>query len=102
MDSGSEENVASRIVGATKRKLRRLVYLEGLGLTAAGSLTGILLHKILTPVLFSKLNVIDGVEYSVLDYLNVFVIILLLSSLIVFIFTRKYVDVSLAAVRQRG
>ncbi len=94
LDTGLKENIISRIVGANKITLSSLVFCEGLSLTIIFSSIGILLHLALTPLVFSKLNVIDGILYTKKDYVYISLFIFVLSFVVVFFFTRKYTSIS--------
>ncbi|MBQ9891309.1 MAG: ABC transporter permease [Firmicutes bacterium] len=101
LDSGQKENAVSRIVGAKRNTISAMVFLEGILLTSAGTAVGIILHKILTPVLFSKLNVIEGIQYNITDYLSIFIIVLMLSIIIILLFTIAFTNRSFIKARGR-
>lgn len=71
MDSLTDENIASIIVGASKRKMVLLIFCEGLILFLAVSIIGLLFHYALYIPVFSKINIAEGLIYSFSDYLRI-------------------------------
>ena len=94
LDSGIKENAVSRISGATKTKISIQVFFEGVLLTSVATIIGMLLHWILSPSVFNKLNIVDGIEYLLVDYFSILLFILTLTAFVDFVFTRKYSNIS--------
>ncbi len=90
LESMSAERIISSMVGATQSHLAVMTFWEGTILTCAASLAGIALHRILTPVLFDKINMTENMTYTIGDYSYIFLVLMVLSLLVTFFFTLKY------------
>ena len=89
-DSLSEENSVSIIVGAKPANIALAVFLEGLLLSAASGLAGIVVHRLLYVPIFSRINAVEGIVYFAKDYLSVFGIIILASAVVLLIYALRF------------
>ena len=89
MESCADENIISMIVGSSKLSVGIMSFWEGIVLTVSSGLLGVFLHIILTPVLFSKINVTDSITYTTGDYSLIMFFVFILSSLVVLHTIRK-------------
>ncbi len=94
MESCAEENIISRIVGASKITMGVMAFWVGVLLSLFSGLLGIILHVVLTPVLFKKLNVNDRIVYSVSDYSLILALMVAISAVIILFFIRRLTKVS--------
>ena len=89
MESCADENIISMIVGSSKLSVGIMSFWEGVVLTVSSGLLGVFLHIILTPALFSKINVTDSITYTTGDYSLIMFFVFILSSLVVLHTIRK-------------
>lgn len=78
-DKSRGENVIYAMVGASKRKVSRIILAENLLLGFFSGAVGVLLHAVFYQSFFSKMNTLENITYTPADYLILFVFTLLLS-----------------------
>lgn len=81
VDMSAFDYVIYSLAGASKRKTMLLISAELMIISSASSIIAILLHIALQNSLFLKLNVLQNLHYSFLDYLILFLAIMFLSVL---------------------
>lgn len=89
MDSCRRENSILMMVGAKKKHIMLINFIENIILTLFSTVAAILLHAALYNVIFSKINLFENITYSIQDYLIIAMLSLGLSLIvqIPFIFT---------------
>ncbi len=101
MDSMRRSTVVSMIVGASKFKIFSLFVLESMTLCALVAGAGIFLHWILFPSVFSRFSLNDSLIYTPMDYLSIFLMMMVVCLLVTVPFVIKYARVSPAvAIRK--
>lgn len=89
-DSLSEENSISIIIGARPSVIAFSAFLEGLLLSIVSGTVGIVMHIALYFPLFNKLNSVEGIVYFTKDYLVILFIVILVSSVVLFLYSLRY------------
>lgn len=79
IDQSNAENIIYSIVGANKAKIIFILILENAFLSGIVAIIASILHKILYNSIFNHINIFDGIEYSLKDYLLIIVMIIILS-----------------------
>ena len=100
LDRNRYESIVYSIVGASKRKVFKIMLLEAFILSSVTSFLGILLHLSLYEPLFSKLNPTEGLTYQPEDYILVFLFSVLLSCLTLLPFLMHYSKDTLVQSKQ--
>lgn len=90
MDSMLNSTIISMIVGATKKRIFTIVFLEAFSLCAAVNVLGIALHQILYPCLFSIINLSQNLVYKTNDYILIFTLMQFVALIVAVPFTVKY------------
>ncbi len=100
MDSVLSTTITTMIVGASKRKIFLISFLEVFSLCGAVNGAGLFLHWLLYPGFFSKFNLIDTIEYWPEDYVLLFLLLQAVAAVVCIPFIWKYAGLSPAAARQ--
>ena len=79
IDKSNLENLIYLIVGATKRKLFLILILENIIISGIIGIISIAIHLITYNQFFVYFNVYEGLQYSIMDYIIIFISIIILS-----------------------
>lgn len=79
IDKSNLENVIYLIVGATKRKLFFILMLENIIISGVIGILSIVIYTIFYNQFFINFNIYEGLQYSVKDYIIIFISIVVLS-----------------------
>lgn len=96
-----KNNVILMMVGAKKSDVLKIVILENIILVTGSVLSAVLLHSILYQPVFSKVNIYGNIVYYPMDYLNIYLIILLVSLLVNIPFFVGYYKNNIREARNR-
>ena len=101
MESCMDENIISIIVGSSKIIIGLMTFWEGCLLSFLSNIAGIIIHVMLTPALFSRLNVNPNVKYTPADYSLILLLMFVISSSIVFVMIFRFTSVSPTKARRK-
>ena len=95
MDSSRRENSILMMVGAKKRVVMLVNFIENVVLTVISTVIAIAIHILLYSSVFSKANLYENIKYSVQDYAIIALLAIGLSIIvqIPFIFTYWFKNV---------
>lgn len=101
LESGMDENIVSIISGASGLTISVMVFWEGALLTTLSAIVGLVIHFLLSPVFFNKINMSSDIRYTMPDYIIIFALLFAMSVLIILIFSRKYARLSPVQARHK-
>ena len=101
LDSLRNETIISMIVGASKWRVRIMVFIEMTVLTAFTMIAGMAIHKSLYSIFFEKINIREDIIYTLTDYTKIFLMMFILSCLVEIPFVWRYTRLSPADARRR-
>lgn len=81
IDQSRFENTIYSIVGASKRQILSVLVTETVLLSSISAIFGILIHCIFYASVFAKINALGNIPYHFLDYLLIFVLIVLMAGI---------------------
>lgn len=95
IDSIMNETIVSMVVGASKLTVAVMVFWETVTLTMASGILGVMLHRLLYPVFFSKINMQDNeIIYTGGDYAFIILSQFVVTLLVLIPFAHKYTKLS--------
>lgn len=84
------ENIIYSIVGASKKKIIFLIFIDNMLIMSSALIISILIHILTYNSIFEALNVYQGISYNCYDYFIVFIIVLFISEIPMLPIALKY------------